>query len=216
MNFLFGSGKNSKNVFQLILQKKEFLVLVFLNLLLQLGITYKTAEYTTDKEKYNFWLLVIATFVIITVLQFPIHPIIKFLLFSLFSYIFGLLLSVVKEKHNEREIRIAIENTLAVFASMFITAVALLIGGVKLGYKFGMFLFFSLLGLIIFRIVQLFSGFNYNSFLNIFGIILFSLYILYHTNTILQKDYQGDFINASMSYYLDVLNLFQNLLNSES
>ena len=38
-NILFKTGKNSKNVFELMIQKKEFLALVFLNLILQLGIT---------------------------------------------------------------------------------------------------------------------------------------------------------------------------------
>ena len=98
---------------------------------------------------------------------------------------------------------------------MFITALGLLMGGVKLGYKFGFFLFFSLLALIIFRIVNSFSDAGYGALLNSVGIVLFSLYILYHTHVILQKDYSGDFVNASMSYYLDIVNLFQHFLNNE-
>ena len=218
MNSLYNRliGKNSKNVFELMIQKREFLALVFLNLILQLGITYIIMERTIDaKKKYNFWLLFGSTIFIIIALQFPIHPIFKLCLFSIFSYMFGIILSVVKEKHNEEQIKIAIESALSIFGAMFITALGLLIGGVKLGYKFGFFLFFSLLALILFRLVNYFSNSGYGYILNSMGIILFSLYILFHTQRILQKDYYGDFVNASMSYYLDIINLFTNLLNDE-
>lgn len=215
-NILFKTGKNSKNVFELMIQKKEFLALVFLNLVLQLGITYIIMERTVDaKKKYNLWLLFGSTFLILFALHFQIHPMLKLFLFSLFSYIFGIILSGVKEKHNEEEIRIAIESALSIFGAMFVTALGLLVGGVKLGYKFGIFLFFSLLALILFRLFNYFSNAGYGALLNSVGIVLFSLYVLYHTHQILQKDYYGDFVNASMSYYLDVVNLFTNLLSDE-
>lgn len=215
-NLLFKTGKNSKNVFELMIQKKEFLTLVFLNLILQLGITYIIMERTIDaKKKYNFWLLFGSTILILFALHFPIHPMLKLFLFSLFSYVFGILLSVIKEKHNEEQIKIAVESALSIFGAMFITALGLLVGGVKLGYKFGFFLFFSLLALIIFRLVNYFSNGGYGYILNSVGIVLFSLYILFHTQQILQKDYYEDFVNASMSYYLDIVNLFTNLLNNE-
>jgi FtsH-binding integral membrane protein len=53
-----------------------------------------------------------------------------------------------------------------------------------------------------------------NKFLSFFGIILFAAYVLYDTNIILQRNYSGDFITASMDYYLDILNLFSNFLGS--
>jgi len=205
-----------KSVFQSILAKKEFLALVFANLIFQLGITYTIMENTKDaKKKYNFWLLFLATFVIIFILAIPMHPVLKFLIFSGFSYIFGILLSVVKEKHNEEQIQIAIQGALSVFAAMLLTALGLLAGGIRLGYKFGLFLFFALLALIIFRLVNMFSHSMSNSTLSIVGTIIFSLYVLYDTHMILQRDYAGDFINASMAYYLDIVNLFTNILGSE-
>ena len=207
-------GGSSKGVFELILAKKEFLILVFANLILQLCITYIIMEKTTDaKKKYNFWLLLGISLVILIVLGLiPMHPILKFAFFSGFSYIFGIILSFVKEKHNEEEIQTAIESALSIFAAMFITALGLLAGGVKLGYKFGMFLFFALLALILARI---FTSSKRNKFLSMISVVLFSLYVLYDTHVILQKDYSGDFISASMAYYLDIVNIFRNLLRSE-
>ena len=204
-----------KNVFTMMLVKKEFLVLVFANLLFQLGITYIMMEKTEDaKKKYNFWLLFLSSIVILFVLAIPMHPGIKFLLFCGFSYIFGILLSVLKEKYNEEQIKLAIQSALSVFGAMLVVALALLAGGIRLGYKFGMFLFVALLGLIIFRLVNLFTHSFSSKLLAIIGTILFSLYILYDTHVILQRNYDGDFIHASMSYYLDIVNLFTNLLRS--
>ena len=46
-----------------------------------------------------------------------------------------------------------------------------------------------------------------------FGLMLFSIYIVYDTNRILQKDYFGDFVTASLDYYLDIINIFIRLLS---
>jgi FtsH-binding integral membrane protein len=211
-----GSAKGNTNVFELMVLKKEFLALIFLNLLLQLSITYFTMETNTKSaNKYNFWVLFGSAIFIIFILSYRLHPVIAFLLFSAFSYISGLLLSGIKKNLDEKQIRIAIENALSVFGAMFVTAIGLLMGGVNLGYKFGIFLFFSLIGLIIFRLINLFSGFGFNSLLNIMGVLIFALYILYDTHTILLGNYGNDFINASMSYYLDIINLFTIFLDNE-
>jgi FtsH-binding integral membrane protein len=67
------------------------------------------------------------------------------------------------------------------------------------------------------RIINLFipsqSTFKY---LSVFTIFLFSVFIIYDTNIILQRDYSGDFITASIDYYLDILNIFINLINIQN
>jgi len=205
-----------KKVFEMILVKKEFLALVFANLFFQLGITYMIMESTEDaKKKYNFWLLFLANIVIIFVLAMPMHPGLKFAIFCVFSYIFGILLSVTKEKHNEAQIKLAIQSALSVFGAMLLTALGLLAGGIRLGYKFGMFLFLGLLALIIVRVVNIFTQSISEKIMAVSGILLFSLYILYDTHIILQRNYNGDFINASMAYYLDITNLFTNFLGNQ-
>ena len=42
--------------------------------------------------------------------------------------------------------------------------------------------------------------------------ILFSLYIIYDTYTILNFDYDGDFVTAAFDYYMDIFTVFRNLL----
>jgi FtsH-binding integral membrane protein len=75
-------------------------------------------------------------------------------------------------------------------------------------------LFFALLALIIISIVQYFivQSSLLKKLLVIGSLIIFSIYIVYDTNTILQRDYSGDFISASLNYYLDLINIFSALL----
>ncbi len=42
-------------------------------------------------------------------------------------------------------------------------------------------------------------------------VVIFSLYIMYDTNQILRD--QMDYIGGSFSYYLDIINIFQDLLS---
>jgi FtsH-binding integral membrane protein len=48
--------------------------------------------------------------------------------------------------------------------------------------------------------------------LAIFGLGLFSLFVIYDTNQIMQRDYFGDFITASLDYYLEIINIFVKLI----
>ena len=90
----------------------------------------------------------------------------------------------------------------------------------------GVLLFIGLLLLITSRIVTVLAyddkdvkeAKEKHKYLSIIGIVLFSLYILYDTNTILLK-YKNknkvDCIKGSLDYYLDIVNLFSNYLDSE-
>ena len=202
------------NLMNLMYQKKEFIILVFTNLILQLGITYYVMK-NTDRKYINIWPLIAAQLIIIFIMiLIPMPEIIKFLLFCALSYIFGLILSLLKKEYSEEMINMAIQGALTIFTFMLATGVFLFMGGINLGYKFGAILFWSLLALIVARLVFVLGVKmdQANKILSFVGIILFAVYVVYDTNNILQRDYYGDFITASMDYYLDILNLFSNLL----
>jgi FtsH-binding integral membrane protein len=138
----------------------------------------------------------------------------KFILFSVFSYIWGIFLAEFKFKVNDNGlINMAMLGSIGFFIVMFLVGVVLLATGIQLGLKTGLFLFISLLILIIAKIFSLFhkSSILIKS-LSAIGIVIFSGYIIYDTNTILQRNYNGDFITASLDYYLDILNIFSNLV----
>ena len=207
---------NGQNLVNLIFKKKEFLILIFANLITQLGITYYVMQ-KTEKNPIGFWPLLIIQIVIIYVLvMVPMPPALKFLIFCAFSYTFGLVMSQLKDKYDEQMMEIALKGALSIFGLMLAVGVVLVGGGIHLGYKFGAFLFWALLALIIAKLVNMLGPqlSTAKKVLSYVGLALFSLFVVYDTNQILSRDYNGDFITASMDYYLDILNLFTNLLNT--
>lgn len=210
-------------VFKLINEKKGFFAQILANLLLQLYITYYVSENVkvdekkdTNKFDSKFIGACVATIVIILILAFVTMPAwLKFILFSLFSASFGIILAFRKVGLDPNVIKSALVGTASIFVSMFIFGVALIMSGIQLGAGIALILFFALLALIIISIVQYFIV--QSSFLKklivITSLLLFSLFIVYDTNSILQRNYDGDFISASLNYYLDLINIFSALLS---
>lgn len=224
-------GSKSVEFLKLLNQKKSFLILVFANLIAQLGITYyvmmnyasastsASASASTDKSKQptgQFYLLFFLQLIIIFVLALvPMPSWLKFIIFSIFSASFGISLSYVKNMVSPGLIQTALAGTMGIFTAMCLLGVLLIMFGIQLGLGFGLFLFFSLLLLIIIQVVTMFAGsesYPTKAFA-VVSLILFSLFIIYDTNTILQREYYGDFITASMDYYLDILNVFLDLVS---
>lgn len=140
----------------------------------------------------------------------------KFFVFVLFSYLLGKLSARFKTKYNENAIRSGILGAMGIFAIMFVVGAAVPV----LGYRFGQGLFFALLALLIARITAMFSEKNetVRKLLSGAGIAIFGLYVAYDTNNILKRAdyYDGDFITASMDYYLDIINLFRDTLHLQN
>jgi FtsH-binding integral membrane protein len=193
-------------------------MLVFANLFIQLGISYYVMIHTNNVP-IGHWYLIGILIIIITLLSFvPMPSFMKFILFTIFSYTFGLSLSHYKKKVDERAIHVAIKSSLSLFGLMIGVGIALMLGGINLGQRFGAFLFWSLLLLIILQIISI-VGDGLSMMYKVFtfvGIILFSLFIVYDTHQILSRNYDGDFITASMAYYLDIINLFTRFVRHDN
>ena len=207
---------------QLFNEKKQLLVSIFANLIVQLGITYYVMEKIQiskdNKLLNNFFILFIFQVSIILALVFlPIPIFMKFILFSVFSFSFGIMLSHIKDKVGPDIIKFALLGTVSIFAVMFSIGTYLIMSGIKLGYKTAIFLFYSLLLLILVRLFSLFTkSSQLTKILSFIGLIIFSGYIIYDTNAILQRNYNGDFIRGSLDYYLDIINIFLDLININS
>ncbi|XP_031504874.1 protein LIFEGUARD 2-like [Nymphaea colorata] len=83
-------------------------------------------------------------------------------------------------------------------------------------FKFlGPFLFCSLVALICFGIIRILFPFGKitNMIYGILGTIIFSGYIIYDTDNLIKRYSYDDYIWASVSLYLDVINLFLSLLS---
>jgi FtsH-binding integral membrane protein len=215
-----GGGAGASDLMNILYEKKTFLIKVFANIIVQLGITYYVMEktQTTTKSQSNMYLYLYlfgGIVIILLMALVPMHSWLKFLLFSLFSYLTGLLLSILKAQTKTSIINTALIGTISIFAVMFAIGMSLIAFGIKLGIKTCLLLFFGLTTLILLRLIFLFSNASstMNKALTFFALILFSMYIIYDTNSILQRNYNGDFITASFDYYLDIINIFVNLVS---
>jgi hypothetical protein len=223
-----GSKKSSKDVIllggarigELLKDKKEFLIFVFSNLIVQLGITYYVMmNYKNQNSNMSNLLLLLSQIFILFILALvPMPSWLKFILFSIFSVTFGIMLSSLKNKVDMNIIKTALAGTIGIFAGMAAAGFALILFGIQLGLGFGLGLLYALLLLIIVSIVFMFMG-TYSMVskaISVVALFIFSLYVVYDTNSILQRNYYGDFITASLDYYLDIINIFVNLVNFDS
>ena len=217
-----GGASSSKDLTSLLFEKRDLLVKTFANLIVQLGITYYAMEKFSeekdkDKKSKNLTILVIIyLFAFVIILGFiPMPTWLKLILFCGFSYGAGYLLSSLKIVAGEEVIHTAILGTMSIFGIMFALGLFMLLSGIKLGFRTGLILFYSLLFLILARLFNYFTAQSseFAKGLTIFGLLLFSVYVIYDTNTILQKNYYGDFITASIDYYLDIINIFTKLVS---
>jgi FtsH-binding integral membrane protein len=207
---------------------KSFLLIVILIVVVQLCITYyvMNRSHNPDINIMLIFGLSIITVIILSTFHEKIPPPIQFLLFSGFSYLFGLLFYQLKKlKHYSPDlINEVIVSTISVFVSMAILGSVLLSFGIKLGFKTWLVLFVGLLSIIISRIVLMVTSVRPDNIenltmkhqlLSIVGIFIFSGYVIYDTNTILQGTYynKNEYIRAALSYYLDFANIFSNSLS---
>lgn len=215
-------NNNLTQLFKLISEKKGFFALILATLISQLSITYYVSENVKieeedGKKKFNMKILgaYIAAFVIILILAFiSMPPWLKFIIFSLFSTALGVILGYRKSGVDPGIVKSALVGTASIFVTMFAFGVALIASGIKLGFKFCFALLFALLLLLIISIVNIFivESSLLKKIIVIGSLLIFSLYIMYDTNNILQRNYYGDFITASLDYYLDIINIFSDLL----
>jgi FtsH-binding integral membrane protein len=207
---------------------RTFLLYVLLIVIIQLCVTYYVMNRThnPDTNIALIFILSIITIIILTTFHENIPPTFQFALFTFFSYLFGLLFYQVKqrEQYPIELINEVIISTISVFASMAIIGSVLLSFGIKLGFKVWLILFVGLLSLIISRLILIFTTATQENIvklttrhklLSTLGIFLFSGYVIYDTNIILQGTYynKNEHIRAALSYYLDFINIFSNKLS---
>jgi len=190
-------------------KKSKFLILTFLNLILQTIITKFTMEKIPNEKKRSGWArlgLFILQIILIIAMLMPIPIFLKFLLFCMFSVTGGIMISALNL--NEEMLHFAFYGSISIFGIMVFLGMLLSVFNINLGPTMGLTLFYSLLGLIFFGLFNIITGnFMYKLYAMI-GIVLFSIFIIYDTNKIMQRTYNGDFIQASLDYYLDIINLF--------
>ena len=185
------------------IQKKlPFMTAVFSHLIFQGLVLYRGAEMTlnnTDMSTFaskNRLFLSLFTIPLVIALVFANLGIIsKVVIFSVVSFIMGM------TYHSTKDLREALLEMIGIFIAMVIAGFITVHFGLNLQLM-GNILFFSLLTLIILRLITP-GNKNYTKL----GMLIFMLYIVYDTNQILQRNYGGDFVSASLDYFIDIINL---------
>ena len=184
--------------------KAPFMSAVFANLIFQGLVTYQSAKTVIDSPSYSDYmarntlfnlLLLLGLFLVLVFAKLSLP--FKFGLFTMISILMGAYLSP------QAKIKEALLEVVTIFIGMFILGLL----SVQFGFDLrplGILLFFGLLALILAR---LFSP-GEKKYAKI-GSLLFALFVVFDTNNILKKNYGGDFIDASLDYFLDILNLLQ-------
>ena len=199
-----------KKLFDIMNKKKVFLLQIFTNLIFQILVTFVifyNVKIDIINNNLSLILLVLLQFGIIFLFSFLEIPVFfKFLLMTLFSVIWGLILIGLKNHVTPEVIRTAIFGALGIFIGIFLFGLLLVAFGVYLDYRVGFVLLGLLLLLIIttivLRLMNKYHGFHKG--IAVISIILFSFFIIYDTNNILYND-TNDVIGASMDYYLDIM-----------
>ncbi len=186
-----------------------FLSKVFANLIFQSLVTYGFAKATIEDPQMseafakNALTYMIAWFIALLMFAFSKNIITRFTLFTAMSAVAGMFLGT-QGNTNAKE---ALLDAVTIFIAMFTLGVATHMLGYEL-QSLGSILFIALMGLILLR---LFSGKKYSELV----VPLFALFVVYDTNNILRRNYEGNFVGASFDYFADILNLFSGLLNNE-
>jgi FtsH-binding integral membrane protein len=182
--------------------KFPFMATVITHLIFQGFMVYqgveaalKNGELSEFTMKNRLLLIISSIALMLTLVLANLGITSKFIIFTIMSLITGLLY------HRTKDIREALLEAIAIFISMIIAGFISVQVGLNL-QTMGTVLFFALLAFIIARLFRP----GDKSFTKI-GILIFALFVLYDTNQFLQRNYRGDFIDASIDYFTDIINL---------
>lgn len=193
---------------------------VFGHLIFQTFVAYRAAEatsgnaYMKDIARSNALLIGIVGLALVLLLSLVRLPIpIKVAIFSILAYISGMAL------HNVPNLQEALLEVVGIFIGMLVAGIFT----VQMGYKLdilGQILFFSLLTILIARVINTYVRRTRDEEKNSIVpsrivTILFALFVVYDTNKILQRNYSGNFVNASLDYFLDIFNLIRSVGGNE-
>jgi modulator of FtsH protease len=207
-------------------EKKFFMMEVYLLLIFQIIIAFSILHLENKinliDSRYKFYGIVILLFLIIFIMHHLTDKILKFIFLVLFSCCLGFLLGYKidgKTKDGKELEKKSFLTTIVIFIYMIFFTFFLSSIGLKIPPYTGIALFFGLLIVIVLIFISSVSN-TYPLYQKIFSgilIFLFSGYIIYDTDNILNRDYDGnDFISATLDYLLDFINVFSDVLDLES
>lgn len=193
---------------ELLKQKAPFMSKVFANLILQGSIAYTAALQRSPHVARNILVYTLMFVMAVLAMIFASLSIqVRFFLFTIISMLFGAILGAARDL-DKRVIQETLGDILGVFVAMFV------LGAISVQFNVNIFplallLLMGLIGLMVSRAVV--SKEKRSAFSKAF-VVVFAVYILVDTNLILQRNYSGNFVNASFDYFTDISQMFSGLV----
>lgn len=181
---------------------------VFANLILQGSIAYTAALQRSPHVARNILVYTLMFVMAVLAMIFASLSIqVRFFLFTIISMLFGAILGAARDL-DKRVIQETLGDILGVFVAMFV------LGAISVQFNVNIFplallLLMGLIGLMVSRAVV--SKEKRSAFSKAF-VVVFAVYILVDTNLILQRNYSGNFVNASFDYFTDISQMFSGLV----
>ena len=139
----------------------------------------------------------------------------RLMYFSIFSILNGFIVGSLTKFFSFTDIKIALISVLVTFVLFFVFGLLTVMLKINLSWL-GVLLFIGLVALIIRYLIMFIYPVKKSTYMmiNTFGIVLFSLFIMYDTNKILMryKNTKVDCVRGALDYYLDLVNLFIRFL----
>ena len=205
--------------------RETFLMSVYSILILQLVITmvlvksFQNSSKILEITKRYTLLFAVMSIGIVFIMGLGLPQEIKMIMFTILSIVIALFLSAITSRTSPHLVNQALASTVGIFVALSAFALVLSGMGIHLGWM-GVYLFAALIGLIVVSLVfVLYRAKTDNQFhkiLVIVGMVLFSMFVVYDTNMVLQRDYVGGPIDAAEDFYLTFINLFTRTLSMQS
>jgi len=180
---------------------------VFANLIFQSSVAFLTANAIAQNSAFDahvarnivlYALLTVASILMMVFVDFSLRT--KFIVFTAMSALIAMTMSAVRTMDKE-QLRETLLGVFSIFTVMFVLGVVSIQMNINL-LPLGAFLFFVLIGTLIYRVIT-------RQKMSKILLPVFAMYVLVDTNFILQRNYGGDFVNASFDYFTDIFNLLQ-------
>lgn len=208
-------------------EKKTFLVSVYVVLIIQLTVTFSivytfrnhpTLSKATKQSIILYLLLSLGLIFVITMIPMPLW--LKFTLFTLFAIVNGGLLHSFTVIFPVELINQALTGAIGIFMALSVVGFIVAAIGIDLSWM-AFLLLAALVGLLVASLIVKFMQRSHamskvHKTLLVVGLVLFSVYIMYNTNTMLQKNYSQDFISAAIDLYLSFINVFVRFMALDS
>ena len=210
----------SSTFLELLKSKKNFFFLVYSALIFQLLVTitivYEFRKHPILSQMYEraFWVYVIGIIICLLLILFIKMPRwVKILVCLVMTAFIGALLHSLSFYLSQEVVSRALLGSLSIFISMTVLALIILFFQYDISW-IGIYLVAILIALIISSLLVYNESVPYivSRFFIIIGLIIFSIMIVFNTNVMMSKGFTGDFIDASLDFYLSIVNIFIRLL----